>query len=76
MLNQGVIHTYLMCHKSRRAIFSGNATMLSNRKFISENCRSSCAESLFAIAAEHRIDQAAAYQIEAADDNCSEDAFT
>ena len=37
-LNHGVIHTYLICHKSRRAIFKGKATMVSSRNCMMENC--------------------------------------
>ncbi len=37
-LNHGVIHTYLICHASRRSIFAGSATMLSRKNIMMEYC--------------------------------------
>src|SRR5579863_2181337 len=37
-LNHGVIQTYLICHNSRSPIFRGNATMVSSKNCIMENC--------------------------------------
>src|SRR5512140_877495 len=38
-LNQGVIHTYLICHASRSSIFAGRATMLRTKNIMIEYCR-------------------------------------
>ena len=37
-LNHGVIQTYLICHKSRRKIFNGSATMVSRKNIMTEYC--------------------------------------